>query len=176
MKEISNLHDLLVNEIQILYSAEKLIEDGLETMVDKANDVELTTMLREHLEETRTQIRRLEQIAAYLTLDLENDKNMAVKGLISEGEKVMKKEVTEDTLDAALIAAAQKIEHYEISGYGTAACYAEELGMGQVADLLRQTLIEEQLADTKLNNLAKRRINLKTINGSENKQSTLGNP
>ena len=161
MKELKDLKDLLCHEVQVLYSGEKLIVGGLERMIQKASNAELKAAFHQHLEETQTHIKRLEQAATLLKIDPDGDGNPSVKGLIAEGEKVMHKDASPETLDASLIAGAQKIEHYEISGYGSAAYYAEELGLGEVATLLRQTLGEEQATDTKLNDLAKNKINRK---------------
>ncbi len=161
MKELKNLRDLLCHEVQVLYSAEKLLIAGIERMVMKANNMELKAAFLQHLEETRIHIERLEQAAQLLNIDADGDGNPAMKGLIAEGEKVMHKDTNPETLDATLIAGAQKIEHYEISGYGSAAYYAEELELFDVANLLRETLNEEQATDEKLNELAKTKINLK---------------
>ncbi|MEJ7681375.1 MAG: DUF892 family protein [Segetibacter sp.] len=113
------------------------------------------------MDETKVHKQRLEEAAKYLKIDPDGDGNPSMKGLIAEGEKVMHKDATHEALDAALIAGAQKIEHYEISGYGTAAHLAEARGLTDVAGILRQTLHEEQATDTKLNDLAKTTINRK---------------
>jgi ferritin-like metal-binding protein YciE len=161
MKELKNLYDLLCHEIQALYSAEKLIFAGMTRMIKKTYNLELKAAFQQHLEETSLHIERLERCAQILDIDSDGDGNPAVKGLIAEGEKVMHKDVIPETLDAALLAGAQKIEHYEISGYGTAAYYALELGLIDVAILLNETLEEEKATDLKLNNLAKLKINRK---------------
>lgn len=161
MKELKNLHDLLCHEVQVLYSAEKQIFAGLTRMIKKTYNLELKAAFQQHLEETGTHIERLERCAQILNIDPDGDGNPAVKGLIAEGEKVMHKDTIPETLDAALIAGAQKIEHYEISGYGTAAYFALELGLTEVAMLLHETLEEEKATDLKLNNLAKLKINRK---------------
>ena len=161
MKELKDLSDLLCNEVQALYSAEKLQITGLTRMIEKTENAELKAAFSQHLEETHIHKERLEKAAKLLNIEMEMDGNPAIKGLIAEGEKIMHKESTPEALDATLIAGAQKIEHYEISGYGSAKCYAEELGLTEVAHLMNETLIEEQATDTRLNDLAKRKINMK---------------
>ncbi|WP_034256522.1 ferritin-like domain-containing protein [Adhaeribacter aquaticus] len=163
MKELKDLNDVLLNEIQSLYSAETLIIAGLPRMIEKAHNEELKAAFTQHLAETERQRERLEQIAKQFNIDPDDVGNPSLKGLIAEGEKLMHKDAAPEVMDAVLLAAAQKIEHYEISGYGTAAYLAEELGLNNVAQLLRQTLEEEQKTDTILNNLAKNRINRKAL-------------
>lgn len=167
MKELKNLEDLLAHEIQVLYDGEKMLLAGLKKMAKKATNPELKEVFEMHLEESKQHVERLELAAKRLKVSPDGDSNPSMKGLIAEGEKVMHKDVNPETLDATLIAAAQKIEHYEISGYGTAAHYAEELGFHEVAGILRQTLSEEQAADTKLNDLAKTKINIKAEHPAE---------
>lgn len=161
MKELKDLNDLLTHEIHVLYSGEQLLIAGLERMIKKASNTELKGLFQQHLQETRTHIERLKQAANLLGIDADDEGNPSMKGLIAEGEKTIHKDANIEVQDASLICGAQKIEHYEIAGYGTAAYYAEMLGQEQVAALLRQTLQEEQATDTKLNNLAKSKINLR---------------
>ena len=161
MKELKDLEDLLYHEVQVLYSAESLLIKALPRMVKNANNSELKAAFTQHLEETEIQKQRLEKIAKYLDIDADGDGSPSMKGLIAEGEKLMHKDASPETLDASLIAAAQKVEHYEISSYGTAATLAEELGFQFVAELLHQTLQEEKDTDTKLNMLAMSGINTK---------------
>jgi ferritin-like metal-binding protein YciE len=161
MKELKNLRDLLCHEVQVMYSCEKLSVAGLKRMLEKASNPELKSAFQQHLEETKIQIERLEEAAALLDIDPDGDGNPSIKGLIAEGEKVMHKDTNAETLDATLIAGAQKIEHYEISGYGTAVHYAKELGLKEVAELLISNLEEEKNSDLKLNVLAQTKINQK---------------
>ncbi len=162
MKELKDLSDLLGHEVQVLYEGEQLIIAALPRMIQKSNNEALKAALAQHLEETQIQKQRLEQAARLLNISPEGDGNPSLKGLIAEGEKVFHKDTHPDTLDAAIIAGVQKVEHYEISGYGSAAYYAEELGLQSVADLLRQNLAEEKATDARLNDLAKRSINPKS--------------
>jgi ferritin-like metal-binding protein YciE len=161
MKELKNLNDMLVHEVQVMYNAEELQILALERMVSKTSNPELKNTFEQHLEETRKHKDRLEKVGKILNIDPSGEGNPAIKGLIIEGEKVLHKDATPETLDATLIAGVQKIEHYEIAGYGTAAYLAEALGMIPVWELLSQTLKEEKDTDSKLNNLAKSKINLK---------------
>jgi ferritin-like metal-binding protein YciE len=161
MTEMKDLRDLFYHELQVLWSAESLILEALPKMIERAKNEGLKNMLRLHLAETDQHKVALELICKQLEIDPEGDFNPGVKGILKEGEKVMAKDATEEAMDAALIAGAQKVEHYEISGYGSAACYAEMLGYEGISQRLRLTLAEEQQADTKLNFLAKNIINEK---------------
>src|SRR5215471_5665820 len=170
MENMNQLRDLLKHEIKDLYSAEEQIIEALPKMVEKANNRNLKKALQDHLEVTRKQKGRLDD--ALETLDDEREegegvlslfkgeqKCLAMEGLISEGEKLMKEDMSPEVSDAAIIAAAQKIEHYEISSYGTARSYAQELGLDEVEDLLQDTLDEEYEADNLLTQLAENRVN-----------------
>jgi ferritin-like metal-binding protein YciE len=159
MKEIKDLEDLFYHELQVLWSAESMLVQAMPKMIARAKNEGLKNMLRLHLAETDQHKVALEAICKQLQIDAEGDFNLGIKGIIEEGEKVMTKDATDEGMDAALIAGAQKIEHYEISGYGSAAHYAEMLGYDWIGKRLRLTLEEEQQADTKLNFLAKNLIN-----------------
>lgn len=161
MKQLKNLQDLLNNEVQMLYNVEKWQLMALERMKKKASNPKLKDAFEQHIGETKTQKERLELIAKILEIDPDGSGNPAIKGMILEGEKAIHKDSTPETLDAALIASAQKMEHYEISGYGTATYLAQELGLPRISELLSISLQEEQLTDTKLNRLAKNEVNLK---------------
>jgi ferritin-like metal-binding protein YciE len=159
--KLETLDDLFEMQLKDLYSAESQLVKALPLMAEKAKDGRLRAGFTKHLKETETQVQRLEKIGKLLDIDLGGHTCKAMAGLIAEGQETMSERATEEVMDAALIAAAQRIEHYEISGYGTAAHFAERLGQEKAADLLRQTLDEEQLTDTKLNDLAKNYINKK---------------
>ncbi|MCB2410821.1 ferritin-like domain-containing protein [Hymenobacter lucidus] len=159
--KMETLDDLFEMQLKDLYSAENQLIKALPMMAEKAKDGRLRAGFTKHLHETEAQLKRLEKIGQALDLDLDGHTCKAMAGLIAEGQETMSERATDEVMDAALIAAAQRIEHYEISGYGTAAHYAERLGNSQAAELLRQTLEEEQLTDTKLNELAKNYINQK---------------
>lgn len=161
MTEIKDLEQLFHHEIQVLWSAEKMLTEAMPKMIERAKHEALKKNLALHLAETDQHKVALEMICKQLGIDPEGDFNPGMRGILNEGEKVMAKDVTDEAMDAALIAGAQKVEHYEISGYGTAAHYADMLGYDAIASRLRLTLEEEQQADTKLNFLAKEVINRK---------------
>jgi len=161
MTEIKNLEQLFYHELQVLWSAEKMILEAMPKMIERAKNFGLKKSLELHFAETDQHKVALEIICKQLGIDPEGDFNPGMKGILEEGEKVMAKDATDEAMDAALIAGAQKVEHYEISGYGTAAYYAEMLGYEGIAQRLRLTLAEEQIADTKLNFLAKEIINVR---------------
>lgn len=155
MAELKDLRDLLAHEVQVLPSAEKLLFPGLPRMIAKAQSHELQAAFRKHLTETELQITRLEQVANLLG----GDASAGIKGLIAEGEKVMHKDASPEVMDAALICGAQKIEHYEIAGYGTAVYLAYELGEQATSRLLEGILEEEKRTNEILNNIAKNIVN-----------------
>ncbi|MEO8110969.1 MAG: ferritin-like domain-containing protein [Ginsengibacter sp.] len=176
MEKITDLKDLLKHEILDLYSAEEQIIEGLPKMIEKANDAALKEALNNHLQVTMTHKERLDDIKKVL-LDEDTDAGdngffsnlfggvnsvtcKGTEGLIKEAEKMMGEDMTTEVMDAAIIGAAQKIEHYEISGYGTARAYAQELGLDYVASLLMQTLNEEYEADDALTELAVGQLNI----------------
>jgi ferritin-like metal-binding protein YciE len=159
MKAIKDLQDLFYHELQVLWSAEAMLVEAMPRMIERARNEGLKNLLRMHLAETDQHKVALEAICKQLEIDPKGDFNPGIMGIIEEGEMVMAKDATDEGMDAALIAGAQKIEHYEISGYGSAACFAEMLGYEGISKRLRLTLEEEQQADTKLNFLAKNLIN-----------------
>jgi len=170
MEPLLNLRDLLQHEIDDLYSAEEQIIEALPKMVEKATDRELKKALNEHLQVTKEQKKRLDKVKGLLKADEEKkgffeklfggSKCKGTEGLIAEGEKMMGEDMDPKVMDAAIIASAQKIEHYEISGYGTARAYARELGLNEVAGLLETTLNEEYRSDDMLTSLALNKVNL----------------
>lgn len=161
MKEIKNLEQLFYHELQVLWSAEAMLVEAMPKMIDRAKNPGLKKIMATHLAETDQHKIALELICKQLNIDPAGDPNPGMKGILEEGDMVMAKDATDEAMDATLIAGAQKVEHYEISGYGCAAYYAEMLGYEGIAQRLRLTLAEEQDADTKLNFLAKEIINRK---------------
>jgi ferritin-like metal-binding protein YciE len=157
--KIKSLEDLFVHELKDLYSAEKQLVSALPKMASKSSHAELRAAFEEHLEVTRGHVQRIEKIFEQLDNSPRGEKCDGMEGLVEEAEGVMEDTEDDDVLDAALIAAAQKVEHYEISSYGTARTYAEMLGQDGAARLLQQTLDEEKEADAKLNELAKGMVN-----------------
>src|SRR5688572_1212102 len=160
MAETNPLEELLVDELKDLYSAENQIIKALPRMAKAASAPELKRAFERHLEETRRQVERLNQIGEALDIKFTGKKCKGMEGLIEEGKEVMEEDLDENALDAGLIGAAQKVEHYEIAGYGTARTHAEVLGLSKVAKLLQQTLDEEGATDKKLTQLAESLINV----------------
>jgi ferritin-like metal-binding protein YciE len=154
------LGELLVDQLKDLYSAENQIIKALPKMAKAATSPDLKRAFERHLEETRRQVDRLNQIGETLGVKLTGKKCKGMEGLIEEGKEVIEEGFEEDVLDAGLIGAAQKVEHYEIAGYGTARTHAEMLGHSKVARLLQQTLDEEGAADKKLTQLAESVVNV----------------
>jgi ferritin-like metal-binding protein YciE len=161
------LKELYIDELRDIYNAENQLVKALPKMAKAANSEELRTGFEEHLEQTRGHVQRLEQIFKALGEKASGKKCKAMEGLVSEGAEVMGEDYEEDVMDAALISAAQRVEHYEIAAYGTVRTYAELLGEDNAAQLLEQTLEEEKETDQKLTDMAGE-INVKAMGeGSE---------
>ena len=158
-EEMNPLDELLQDELKDLYSAENQIIKALPKMAKGATSPELKRAFERHLEETRRQVERLNQIGEMLEMKMTGKKCKGMEGLIEEGKEIMEELDDENAIDAGLIGAAQKVEHYEIAGYGTARTHAEMLGYTRVAKLLQQTLNEEGATDKKLTALAESVIN-----------------
>lgn len=178
---MNDLRDLLKHEIYDLRSAEQQIIKALPGMISKANNAQLKTALENHLQKTNKHLDRLEQVLALLNEEPESNSEKksllsrlfkknhvcrGMQGLIEEGEKVMSEDMNPEVLDAAIIASAQKIEHYEICGYGTAKAFAIELNLVDAVRLLDDTLQEEYEADSLLTEMAVGRVNKKAEAGS----------
>ena len=148
-----NLQELFIEEVKDIYDGEKQLLKALPKMAKAAENEELRAAFEEHLEITRMQVGRLEEVFKLLGMAARGKTCEGMKGLIEEGQEAME-ELEGSTLDAALIASAQKVEHYEIASYGTLATFAEVLEMQEVKDLLGQTLEEEKEADEKLTEIA----------------------
>ena len=149
-----NLHELFVDELKDIYDAEKQLTKALPKMAKAADSQDLRAAFEEHLEITRMQVNRLEEVFKSLGMAARGKTCEGMKGLIEEGQEMMEELEQGATLDAALIAAAQKVEHYEIATYGTLATFAEIMGHQDAKDLLGQTLDEEKEADEKLTQVA----------------------
>ncbi|WP_037316303.1 ferritin-like domain-containing protein [Salegentibacter sp. Hel_I_6] len=158
---MKKLEDLFEHQLKDLYSAESQLVKALPKMVKAANDEKLKKAFEEHLEETREHKKRLEEISKELGFKPTGEECKAMKGLIEEAEAFLKEDAEVDVRDAGLIADAQRVEHYEISGYGTVVRYAKELGHKAIANKLQKTLDEEYNADKSLDKLAEGRINKK---------------
>ena len=152
------LRELFVDELRDMYNGEKQLTRALPKMAKAATSEELRTAFTTHLKETNRQIKRLEQVFRSLGETARGKKCDGIEGIVEESKPAME-ELDGAVLDAALIAGAQKVEHYEIASYGTLAYFAELLGEGQAKELLGQTLEEEKAADKKLNAIATSRVN-----------------
>ena len=157
---LDSLHDLYVDELKDLYNAENQLLKALPKMAKAATAPELKAAFTEHLDVTRRQVGRLDQIFEALEVSPKGKKCKAMEGLIEEGKEVMDEEGEDAVIDAALIAAAQRVEHYEMAGYGCVRTYANLLGYEDAAALLQETLDEEGAADKKLTELAETVINV----------------
>lgn len=164
---MSSFRELLEDEIKDLYDAENRIKEALPKMRDHASSADLKKAFSDHLEETKDQIARLEQIGEHLDINLTGETCQATKGLIKEGEELMEEFEKGAILDAALIGAAQRVEHYEMASYGTAREFAETLGLKEVMDLLQATLDEEGEANKKLTKIARSGVNKEAAGSKE---------
>ena len=162
-EETNPLEELLVDELKDLYSAENQLVKALPKMAKAAASPELRRAFERHLEETRRQVERLNQIGETLEVKLTGKKCKGMEGLIEEGKEIIEEDMDENALDAGLIGAAQKVEHYEIAAYGTARTHATLLGFNKIAKLLQQTLDEEGATDKKLTALAESIINVEAV-------------
>ena len=152
--KLQSLDDVLVDQLGDLLDAEKQLVQALPKMASAASDEKLQKAFKEHLSETRDHVSRLEEIFGQLGKQPPSETCKAMQGLVAEGEKIIAAQGDPAAKDAALIAAAQRVEHYEIAGYGTAKTLADKLGHGDAKDLLDQTLDEESQADTLLTKIA----------------------
>lgn len=170
MTKISTPRDLLIEELKDLYSAENQILEALPKMAEAATSEELREAFEAHLQETKMQVERLETIGEKLGESMQGKKCKAMEGLVEEGEEIMEEDATPAMLDLALIGAAQKVEHYEIAGYGTSRTLAELSDEKEIAALLQETLDEEGKTDKLLTEIAAG-INLETaVAGAEDEQ------
>ncbi len=152
--KVSNLRELLVDELKDLYNAEQQLVKALPKMAKAANSDELRRAFEEHLEQTKGHVERLDRAFESLDVATRGKKCMGMEGLIGEGKELLEAEMPEAVLDAGIIGAAQKVEHYEIAAYGTARRHAELLDLDDVVQLLEQTLDEEKQTDERLTDIA----------------------
>jgi ferritin-like metal-binding protein YciE len=164
---LSSLQDLLHDSLKDLHSAETQLTKALPKMAKKAGSDDLRQAIEGHLEETEGQLSRLEQIGDVLGVKLTGKRCKAMEGLLEEGKEVLDADGDAAVLDAAMIAAAQRVEHYEISAYGSARAVAECLGMNDVAELLQQSLDEESAANEKLTAISEQEILPEASGGEE---------
>jgi ferritin-like metal-binding protein YciE len=161
--KLESLHDLFVDELKDLYNAEHQLLKALPKMAKAASSSQLAKAFTEHLEETKGQVDRLEKVFKELDASPKGKTCKAMEGLLKEGKEVMEEDADPSVKDAALIAAAQRVEHYEMAGYGCVRTFARSLGFEKAARLLQATLDEEGAADHKLTKLAETVINAKAV-------------
>lgn len=157
--KLQTLHDLFVHKIQDLYDAEHQITQAIPQMMEVATSPDLKMGMEKHLEETRGQIKRLEELCREMGIEPQGKTCTGMEGIIEETVEVMQENTPSPALDAALLAGAQMVEHYEIAGYGTAAALAKQMNHTNALKLLLQTLEEEKAEDIKLSELAETKIN-----------------
>jgi ferritin-like metal-binding protein YciE len=165
--KLDNLRKLYIEELRDLYSAENQLLKALPKMAKGAASTDLKQAFENHLEETEGHVERLEEIFEDLDESPKGKTCQAMKGLVEEGSEILEEEGEESVLDAGIIAAAQKVEHYEIASYGTVRTFAELLGEKEAVKLLQQTLDEEGAADEKLNELAEDIVNPEALSETE---------
>ena len=165
---IETLEELLLEEIKDLYDAEKQITRALSKLAKAATNADLKAAFTEHLEQTKGQVTRLEEVFGHLGQKPKSKPCLAMKGLIEEGEEQTQEDAEGPIMDLMLIGAAQKVEHYEISGYGTVRTLAEAIGNDEVAGLLRQTEEEEAETDRKLTQIASQLV--EEVNGESEEE------
>jgi ferritin-like metal-binding protein YciE len=157
---LKTLHDLFVHELRDIYNAEKQLLKALPKMAKAAASEKLQEGFEEHLEQTRGQVERLEQIFEQLEVSSRGPKCAAMEGLIEEGSDMIDEKAEDAVKDAGLIVSAQKVEHYEIATYGSLVTFARQLGLTEAESLLQETLDEEKETDAKLSELAESEINI----------------
>ena len=157
--KLTTLQDLYVEELKDLYSAETQLLKALPKMAQAAQSEDLRSAFQEHEQQTREQVRRLEQIFDKLDTDAKGKVCKGIQGLLAEGDAYLEEQPDLRVMDAGLISIAQRVEHYEIAGYGSVRTYARELGLQEQQQLLQQTLDEEAATDEKLTHLAEQGIN-----------------
>jgi ferritin-like metal-binding protein YciE len=158
--QMENLEDLMKEDLKDLLHAENQVAKALPKMIKSATNPQLAEAFSMHLEETKGHIERVEQVMGIMGMPVKTKPCKAMQGIIEEGKEVMGEDAEDDVMDAALIGAAQKVEHYEIASYGTLCTYAELLGLREAKKLLGQNLEEEKRTDQKLTQLAESVINI----------------
>ncbi len=174
--KIETLNTLFQEELKDIYDAEKRLVKALPKMAQNASSDELKQALQEHLEVTKGQVERLEQVFEAIGIPAKAKTCAGMKGLIEEGEEVMGENAEEQLMDAAIIGAAQRVEHYEIAAYGTVRTFAEKLGLQEAVDLLQQTLDEEKEADQKLTEISEQLLESMDMGMEESEDSEESQP
>ncbi len=160
---VASAREFLIQELSDIYSAENQLIEALPKMSEAASHAELKSALDEHLEQTRGQVERLNRIFAEIGAESSGETCEAMKGLVTEAEELIEEISVPEILDAALIGAAQKVEHYEIAAYGTLASIADAMGLEDVGAMLDETLEEEKQADARLTDLAETEVNPRMV-------------
>lgn len=168
MAKAGTFHDAFIDELRDTYSAEKQVSKALPKMAKAATSPELRAAFTTHLQETQNQLARLEEVFASLGEKVKAKHCDGMAGIIEEGQGVMKENFDDDTMDACLIASAQRVEHYEMAAYGTLVSWAKTMGHTEAAELLQETLNEEEATDEKLTQLAESRVNQQAAGRSMN--------
>jgi ferritin-like metal-binding protein YciE len=163
--KMKTLNDLFMHEIKDLYSAEKQLTKALPKMAKAASSDDLRQAFESHLHETEEHISRLEEIMQQFDIPNRAPKCKAMEGLIEEGKEILEEDMDDEVRDAALISAAQRVEHYEIAGYGCARTFAELLGHSDAQQILQRTLDEEKATDEKLTQIAMQHVNAEAVGG-----------
>src|SRR6187551_3526633 len=167
MAEQGTLHDAFIDELRDAYDAEKQLIKALPKLAKASTSPDLRAAFESHLEETKGQIERLEQVFESLDEKVRGKHCDGIAGIIEEGKSIMEEDFDDDTMDACLIAAGQRAEHYEMAAYGTLVAWARAMGHSEAADLLQETLDEEKAADQKLSSLAEGGINQDAAGASQ---------
>lgn len=158
------MNDLFIHQMRDLYNAEQQAIKAMPEMMERVSNPNLATAMQEHMMETQNQVKRLEQCFQILGVNGHGEKCMAMEGIIKEAKDFMRHEADPEVMDAGIIACAQRLEHYEIAGYGTACTYAKFLGHKDVLNLLQEILSEEKKADEKLTFIAETSVNMEAEN------------
>ena len=156
---LDTMHDLMINELQDIYSAETQLVKALPKMAKGATTPSLRKAIEDHLEQTQEHVTRLDQIFELLGTSARGKKCKGMEGLLAEGAEMLEEEGNETVKDAGIIAAAQRVEHYEIAAYGSTLAFATLMGHSEVAELLETTLAEEKAADSLLSSIAEDDVN-----------------
>lgn len=163
MAKLANLKKVFEHQLKDIYNAEKQLVKALPNMAQGASNRELKAAIENHLEETKGQVTRLEEVFSLIEMKPSGHTCKAMQGLIEEGKEILDENAEPEARDAAIICAAQKVEHYDIATYGTLRSFAETLGLDQAAALLNQTLEEEGKADKLLTQIAEQTINMSAV-------------
>jgi ferritin-like metal-binding protein YciE len=171
MAEIGTLHDAFIDELRDVYDGERQLTKALARLAKTATAAPLRDAFESHLEETQRQIERLEQVFEALEEKVRGKHCEGIAGIIDEGKSIMEEDFDDSTMDACLIAAGQRAEHYEIAAYGTLIAWAQAMGHSEAVNLLQQNLDEEKAADEKLSSLAEGGINQAAAEGTRGAES-----